>query len=138
MADTVRKARYFKTTIRNRPGEGAKVLDALRAAGVNLLAFHAFPRGRRAQIDLVPDDPAGFERVAKQAGLELERPKTCFVVQGDADRPGALAAHLAKLAAAEINVTAATGLASGAGRWGALVWVDSGDVTRAGRVLGAV
>lgn len=137
MADTVRKARYFKTTIRNRPGEGAKVVDAVRDAGVNLLAFSGFPRGRRAQIDLVPEEPAVLERAAKRLGLELERPKNCFLVQGD-DRRGALAAHLDKLAAADINVTAVTGVASGGGRWGALVFIDPEDATKAGRVLGAV
>ena len=60
MADTVRKVVYFKMSVPDKAGEGARVLGALRDAGVNLLAFSGFPRGRRAQLDLVPEDEAGF------------------------------------------------------------------------------
>ena len=51
--DTIRKADYFSTEVPNKVGEGARLLGALRDAGINLTAFTAFPSGRRAQIDFI-------------------------------------------------------------------------------------
>ncbi len=51
MPDTIRKVNYYYTTAPDKPGEGARLLQALRNAGVNLLAFHAFPSARKSQAD---------------------------------------------------------------------------------------
>jgi prephenate dehydratase len=56
MADEIQRVQYFYTQVPDKPGEGAKVLGALKEAGINLLAFVAFPNGRRAQLDFVPVD----------------------------------------------------------------------------------
>ncbi len=60
MADVIRTAQYFKVQIADKPGTLAGVLTPLRAAGVNLLAVQAFPRRRRTQADVVPEDPSAF------------------------------------------------------------------------------
>ena len=39
MADTVRVVEYFYLTAPQKPGVGAAMLNELRQAGVNLLAF---------------------------------------------------------------------------------------------------
>ena len=52
-------------------------------------------------------------------------------------RPGALADNLKRLAEHGINVTGIDGLSAGAGRWGAILWVDPKDVSQAGRLLRA-
>jgi len=62
-------------------------------------------------------------------------PKTGFLVQGE-DRRGAVAELMAKLADAKINVTAIDAVAAGAGRYGAILWVKLGDVTKAAKILG--
>ena len=67
MADTIRVVDYFYVTIPNKPGEGARLLDTLRQARVNLLAFSAFPEGRKTQADFVPEDSAAFRSVATDA-----------------------------------------------------------------------
>ena len=136
MADTVRRIQYFYVEAPDKPGEGAKLLTMLKEAGVDLLAFSGFPKGRRAQIDFVPVDPAAFRAAARKAKLKLAGPKTAFLAQGE-DRPGVVAELTAKLAEAKINVTALDAVAAGAGRYGAILWVKPGDVTRATRVLGA-
>ncbi len=136
MADIVRKMDYFSIPAANRPGEGLRYLDGLRQRGVNLLAFTGFPRGRRAQIDFVPEDTAALRAAAKQMKLALGARKTAFLLQGD-DRAGALADTLEKLAAAKINVTAMDAVTSGDGRFGAIFWVKPGDVNRAAKLLGA-
>lgn len=137
MPDTIRTAQYFKAQTPNRPGEFARALGVLREAGVNLLAFAGFPRGRRDQLDFVPSDPVAFKAVAKQAKWKITGPKTCFVVEGD-DRPGALTDLLSQLAQAKINVTALDAVCAGAGRFGALFWVKPRDVKKAARVLGTL
>jgi hypothetical protein len=43
MAETVGTVDYFYIETPDKPGEAARVLSALRDAGVNLLAFTAFP-----------------------------------------------------------------------------------------------
>ena len=93
MPDTIRKVDYYYITASDKPGEGARVLGALRDAGVNLLAVHAFPSARRSQIDVVPSDPAAFVNAAKAAGVKISKPKTVFLVEAD-DRAGAMAATL--------------------------------------------
>ncbi len=136
MADTVRKVVYFKMSVPDKAGEGARVLGALRDAGVNLLAFSGFPRGRRAQLDLVPEDETGFRDAAKRAKLALAGKKTGFLVQGE-DRVGAVAEDVEKLAAARISITAVDALSAGENRFGAIFWVQSKDVAKAAKAIGA-
>ncbi len=134
--DTIRKAEYYYVTIADKPGEGERLFGALRDAGVNLLAVHAFPSARRSQIDLVPSDAAAFLAAAKAAKLKVSKPKTVFLIEGD-DRVGAMAQLLGRLGAAGINVTATSATRTGMGRYGALLWVKPRDVKKAAEVLGA-
>lgn len=136
MPDAIRTASYFKLAVPNRAGEAARRLAALREAGVNLLAFSGFPRGRRSQLDFVPADAAAFKAVARRGKWKVEGPKTCLLLDGE-ERVGALAQVLEKLAAAGINVTAVDAASAGAGRWGAILWVDPRAVKKAAKALGA-
>jgi len=135
MAETIRKVDYFYIEIANKPGEGARALDAVRNAGVNMLAFSGFPSGRKAQIDFIPENTAAFKAAAKKAGLKLSPKKTGFLIQGE-DRVGAVAGVVDKLARAGINITAMDAVCAGAGRYGAILWVKAPDVRKAARVLG--
>jgi hypothetical protein len=134
MADVIRIVQYFKVQIGDKPGTLAGVLTPLREAGVNLLAVHAFPRSRRTQVDVVPEDPTSFKNVAKAHKLKVQGPKTCLLVEGD-DRPGAMADLTDLLGSAKINMIAVTGLAAGQGRFGAIIWVAQRDVKKAAKVL---
>ena len=135
MADIIRTAQYFKVQIADKPGTLGGMLAPLREEGVNLLAVHAFPRNRRTQVDVVPEDPTGFKNVAKAHKLKMQGPKTCLLVDGD-DRPGVLADLTDRLGSAKINMTAVTGLAAGQGRFGAILWVKPRDVKKAAKVFG--
>ena len=136
MADTVREVNYYYVTTSDRPGQGAAVLSVFRDAGVNLLAAHAFPSGRRAQIDLVPENARAFTAAARKAKLKLSPRKRAFFIEG-ADRVGAIAEILEKTAAAGVNVTAITAIAAGKGRFGAILWVKPKDQRKAAKALGA-
>ncbi len=137
MAETVRIMDYYYVMVPDKPGEGARMLDALRNAGVNLVAYSGFPEGRGAQLDFIPVDSAAFKAAAKGLKWKVKGPKRCFVIEGD-DRLGACAEVLDRLAAAKVNVTAMDACAAGAGRWGAVLWVKPGAVKKAATVLGAM
>ena len=137
MRDVIRKVSYFAMDVADKPGEATRVLRALSQAGVNLLAFSGFPRGRRSQLDFIPEDVELFRKPAAAAKLKVKSKKTGFLVQGD-DRPGAVAEVLQKLADATINVTAVDGVSAGGGRWGAILWVKPQSVNKAAKVLQAV
>lgn len=134
MANTIRLVEYFYLTTSDKPGEAVRALNVLKEAGVNLLAFSGFPEGRRAQLDFIPADPAGFRQAAKRAKWKVVGPKRGFLVQGD-DRAGAIADLLEPLAAAAINVTAIDAV-SVDGRYGAILWVAPKDVKKTAALLG--
>jgi len=136
MADSIIKVDHYSTSISNKVGEGARVLGALRDAGVNLTALWGYPKSARlAQLELIPESGTGFAKAAKKAGLVLGKKQTAFFVNGD-ERPGAIAETLAKLAATEINVGAVQAGCGGAGRYGVIVFLPQKDVRKAAKVLG--
>jgi hypothetical protein len=136
MGHAIRKIDYYALTVPDKAGEGHRILSALAHEGVNLLAAIGFPLGEgKAQIDLVPENPAAFSPVAERLKLRTRKAKQAFLVQGD-DRVGAVAEVLGKLASQKIQVTAAQALAAGAGRWAMILWVKPGSVEKAAKALG--
>jgi hypothetical protein len=137
MADTVQGVEYYYVTVPDMPGEGQRILSALRDNGVNLLAFLGFPLGGgRSQLDLFPEDAASLREAVERAGVTLSDAKRAFLIQGD-DRVGAVADATEKLAQASVNLTAAAATGAGAGRYGMIVWVAPDDYERAAEALGA-
>jgi hypothetical protein len=137
MADTARRVEYYYVTVPDTAGEGDRILSALRDGGVNLLAYLGFPLGGgQSQLDLVPEDPDALKEAAARAGITLSEAKQALLVQGD-DRVGAVADATAKLAAANINVTAAAATGAGEGRYGMILWVAPADFEQAAGALGA-
>jgi len=135
MTDVIRKVDYFKAEVPDKAGEGARILSALLGEGINLLAFTGFPRGRKTQLDFVPEDGPAFRKAARKAGLEVTK-NTAFLAQGD-DRPGVIAEIVSKLADAGVNITALDAVAAGEGRYGAILWVKPAEVRKAAKALGA-
>ena len=136
MANIVRRVDYYYTEVPNRAGAGAEVLKALKAGGVNLFAYNGFPSSaRRAQLVFVPSDRDAFVAAAQKEGIKLVGPKTAFLIQGQ-DRVGDVADVVSKLGQAQINITAMQATASGAGRYGAILWVKPRNVGKTAEVLG--
>jgi hypothetical protein len=135
MADTVRVVHSYSTSVPDEPGQAFKVLATLVSAGINLLGCSGCARAGSARIDVVPDDALAFAALVERAGLGFARQKVGLLVQGN-DRPGALAACLSRLAEGGINVLGVQGLAAGAGRWGAIVWIADQDLGAAAEALG--
>ena len=134
---TATKVDHYSATIDNRVGEGARVLGALRDAGVNLAALWAYPSAKgKAQLEMIPESGAGFAKAAKKAGLTLSPKQTAFFIHGK-DHPGVVAESLAKLAAAGINVGAVQAVCGGNGSYGAVIFLPQADVRKAAKALGA-
>lgn len=136
MAESLRKVNHYSMLVPDKPGAAFNVLAALVSAGINLLGCSGSPKGRKAQIDVVPDDTRKFVAAAKKAGLSFVENRSGFLLQGDGDRPGVLANKLKILAEKGINVTGVDALSIG-DRWGSILWVGPTDVERAGKLLRA-
>lgn len=135
MADTIRVVEYFYVVAPNKPGEGARALNTLKEAGVNLLAFSGFPHRQRWQLDFIPADTAAFRQAARRAKWKVVGPKRGFLVQGD-DHVGAIAELLERLGDSKINVTAIDAVCAD-GQYGAIFWVAPKDVKKTAILLGA-
>ena len=129
---------YFSIVIPNKTGEGAKVLDALKSAGLNLIALWGYPlKGKNAVLDIAPSDPKAFIKTVKQLGLDPGVQKTAFHLEGE-DRPGVMAEVFAKLSVAGVSVHAAQAVCAGAGRFGALIQVADADLKQAKKILASM
>jgi hypothetical protein len=129
------KLDYYSVVVPNKPGKGAHLLGVLKEAGVNFVAVWGYPVGKsKARFDLVAEDPALLKKAAKQLKIDLGKKRTAFQITG-ADRPGAVAEILAKLAEKKINVEAVQAVSAGAGVFGALLQVDADDVKKAAKAL---
>ena len=136
MVDINRRIEYYYTSIPNQVGAGAEILNALKAEAISLVALSGFPTGlRRAQLDFVATDRDAFLVAAKKAGIKLVGPKVAFLIQGE-DRAGSVADVLSKLDKAKINITSIQAIASGEGRYGAILWVKPRDTDKAAQALG--
>ena len=136
MAEEIREVEHYSASILNKVGEGARVLGALRDAGVNLIAFWGYKHGAgRAQLEFIPEDSATFVAAAKQAKLRL-RKSTALYIYGD-NRPGAIADILAKLARAHINVAAVQAVCGAGGSYGTIVFLPQAATRKAASALAA-
>lgn len=137
MAYMIRKVNYCKMNVLSRAGQGVKILETLKDAGVDLLAFTGFPiGGGKSQVDLVASKIADVQRVARKNKWQISKTKKGFLVQGT-DETGAVLKVLDRLARENINVVAADAVAAGKGRYGMIFWVNPKFYNRAARILNA-
>ena len=131
MEDQMRIVDCFYVTVRDRPGEGHRLLEHISERGINLTAFTAIPTGTdETQICLVTEQQDRLEEAAADAGTALTGPKKAFLIQGR-DRIGALHAYHLTLANAGVNVYSSNGVCDGKGDFGFILWVEPEDLDRA-------
>jgi hypothetical protein len=138
MPDEIKQVSYYIGTIPHKVGEGARLLNAVKDAGVNLLGFLGYPKSARvAEVVLVVDQKApNLARIAKKAGVVLGKKQKALLIAGE-DRPGSLAEKAAALAGAEINIVSVHALAAGVGPYAALVALAPADFRKAVKALAA-
>ena len=126
------KTTQIIVTAESKPGVLAKVADALAKAGVNIVGLCAGDAAGRGKIRLVVSDTAGAKAALAAAKIRCgEEPALLLSLE---DRPGALAAVAAKLAAARINIKCAYATTAGDGKARVVVVVANPD--KAERALG--
>jgi prephenate dehydratase len=136
MAEEIRQVEHYSVSIPDKAGEAARVLRALRDAGINLIAFWGYHyKAGRGQLEFIPENGAAFVAAAKQAKLKLSKKRTALYFHGE-DRPGAVAGILEKLAAARINLGAVQSVCGGAGRYGTIIFLTPTAVRKAANLLG--
>jgi hypothetical protein len=138
MAETAKRIDCYYTTIPNKVGAAAKVLNALKEESTNLISFNGFTTGLgRAQLHFVASDPVAFLAAASKAEIKLVGPKVDFLIQGE-DRVGSVADILSKLGQAQINVIDMQAIASSEGHYGCILSVEPKDIDKTAQALGVL
>jgi hypothetical protein len=126
------KTTQIVVSAESKPGVLAKVSDALSKAGVNIVAVCASDAAGRGKIRLVVSDPGRAKTALGAAKIRCSE-EPALVLSMD-DRPGALAAVAARLAAARINIKCTYATSSGGGKVQVVLVVPNPD--KAEKALG--
>jgi len=95
----------FIVELTNKPGELARVTEAIAQKGINIEGFAGATAGGAGAVVIVTNDEAGTRRALSDAGT---RAREIELVMASLDHvPGSLAAATRKLADAGINIEAA-------------------------------
>jgi hypothetical protein len=122
----------FVVVTEDRPGELARICEALGNAGVNITALAGLAGEAAGLVGFLVSDEAGARGALRSAGIEARELEVIRVAL--ADEPGALGKAARKLATAGINLelVLTTGISHGKGT---LVLATS-DARRARTLLG--
>jgi len=94
-------------SLEDRPGELARVGEALGGAGINIEGVMAFAHAGRGFAHLLVDDSDSARRALDGAGLKVESETDVEILgigRGDADRPGVLGRSARAVADADVNL----------------------------------
>ena len=92
----------FIVELENRPGELARLAEALGERGINITAIAAVTSGSAGGIGVLTNDEAGTRDALSRAGISVR--EIGLVSVSLDDRPGALGEIARKLADAGVNV----------------------------------
>jgi len=103
----------FIVELKNKPGELARVTEAIAQKGINILAFTGATCGDSGSIVLLTNDEAGTKSAIQGVGATARTVE--LVVASLGNEPGTLALVARRLANAGVNIEAAlpTGMESG-------------------------
>ena len=91
----------------DRPGELARVGEALGGAGINIEGMMAYAHEGRGFAHLLVEDSAAARRALDAAGVKVEGETDVEVIdltEADVDRPGTLGAQTRGVADAGVNL----------------------------------
>ncbi len=114
------KTKVFTITIQNQPGAVAAIAKALGSAKVNILALLGTAQGAAGTVHLLVEDAKRAKKVLDKAKLVYE--ETGVEQHELANKPGALAQHLEKLAAKGVNLSSIHATAVKGGKKAAVVY----------------
>jgi len=114
------KTRVFTITVQNQPGTVAGIAKALGSAKVNILALLGTSQGAAGTVSLVAEDAKRAKKVLDEAKLVYQ--ETAAEQYELANKPGALAQLLEKLAAKGVNLSSIHATAVKGGKRAAVVY----------------
>ena len=104
-------AKDLKVTLKDQPGEGARLGEALGNAGVNIEGLCAMMDGGTGAVHVLVDDVAGARAALEGAGITVDAETDVIVSPAlpdpDVDTPGKFGEMARAIAEAGINVTLA-------------------------------
>jgi hypothetical protein len=95
----------FIVDLQDKPGELARVTEAIAQKGINIEGFSGATAGGHGAVILVTNDEEGTRRALADAGCQVKESE--LVTASLAHQPGSLAAAARKLADAGINIQGA-------------------------------
>jgi hypothetical protein len=95
----------FIVDLMNKPGELARLTEAIAQKGINITGFAGATAGGAGTVVLVTNDEAGTRNALSEKGFRAREME--LVMASLANTPGSLAAAAKKLGDAGINVEAA-------------------------------
>ncbi len=121
------KTKVFTITVQNQPGAVAAIAKALGSAKVNILALLGTAQGAAGTVHLLVEDAKRAKKVLDKAKLVYE--ETGVEQHELANKPGALAQHLEKLAAKGVNLSSIHAMAVKGKRKAAVVYTVEAQAT---------
>ena len=123
------KTKEFTISVENRPGAVAEIARTLGNAKVNILALLGTAQGASGTIQLIVEDARRAKKALDEAKLSYqETPAEEYEL---ANKPGALAQYLDKLAAKGINLNSIHATASKGGRKAVVVYTIEAEAKTA-------
>ena len=95
----------FIVDLQDKPGEVARVAEAIAQKGINIEGFGGATAGGRGAVMLITNDEEGTRRALADAGCQVMESE--LVTASLEHQPGSLAAAARKLADAGINISGA-------------------------------
>jgi hypothetical protein len=114
------KTKQFTITVENRSGVVAEIAKTPGSAKVNILALLGTAQGTTGTVELVVEDPRRAKKALDEAGLTYR--ETTAEEYELANRPGALAQYLDKLAARGVSLNSICATASKGGKKAVLIY----------------
>ncbi|MDQ0894975.1 hypothetical protein [Agromyces ramosus] len=104
-------AKDLLVTLKDQPGEGARLGEALGDAGVNIEGLCAFMEGGTGIVHILVEDVAGAKAALDGAGITVDAETDVIVSphlpEPDIDTPGRFGAMARAIAEAGININLA-------------------------------
>jgi hypothetical protein len=104
----------FIVDLTNKPGQLAKIAEAIARKGINITGFSGVTCGGSGAVAVLTNDESGSRKAFEEAGLRAREME--LVTTSIEDKPGTLASVAKKLADAGVNIEAAMPVGMNAGK----------------------
>ena len=131
----VRRVRFFKTHLANKPGTLLGIMRRLKEQNLSLCGLWGYATsGSTAELYVVPKQPDKLRSFWSSEGILKEEGVGLWLT--GTDRTGALNKSLDALSRAGVNIQSVDAICVGK-EYGSFIWIDPGDIEKAATTLDA-